>query len=67
MYVLCVQIFGLFDAKRKGAIGFGDFVRALSVFHPNTLKSEKAACMLVSRLAVILIIFPHSIKSSHSH
>ncbi|XP_078152174.1 calcineurin B-like protein 4 [Carex rostrata] len=36
------RIFGLFDAKRKGAIEFGDFVRALSVFHPNTPKSEKA-------------------------
>ncbi|KAL2348216.1 hypothetical protein Fmac_002216 [Flemingia macrophylla] len=29
------QIFDLFDVKKKGAIDFGDFVRALNVFHPN--------------------------------
>ncbi|KAJ4771520.1 Calcineurin B-like protein [Rhynchospora pubera] len=37
------RIFSLFDAKRNGAIGFGDFVRALSFFHPSTPVYEKAA------------------------
>uniref|UniRef100_A0A7N0U011 Calcineurin B-like protein n=1 Tax=Kalanchoe fedtschenkoi TaxID=63787 RepID=A0A7N0U011_KALFE len=35
------RIFDLFDAKRKGAIDFGDFVRSLSVFHPNVPDNEK--------------------------
>uniref|UniRef100_A0A7N0UWW0 Calcineurin B-like protein n=1 Tax=Kalanchoe fedtschenkoi TaxID=63787 RepID=A0A7N0UWW0_KALFE len=35
------RIFDLFDAKRKGVIDFGDFVRSLSVFHPNVPDNEK--------------------------
>ncbi|XP_012081017.1 calcineurin B-like protein 1 isoform X2 [Jatropha curcas] len=31
----------LFANRRKGVIDFGDFVRALSVFHPNTSQEEK--------------------------
>ncbi|KAK7406333.1 hypothetical protein VNO78_07956 [Psophocarpus tetragonolobus] len=30
-----MQIFDLCDIKKKGAIDFGDFVRALNVFHLN--------------------------------
>ncbi|MBA0559477.1 hypothetical protein Golob_016439 [Gossypium lobatum] len=36
-----MQIFDLFDAKKKGVIDFGDFVRALNVFHPNVSQEDK--------------------------
>lgn len=35
------RIFDLFDVKGRGAIDFGDFVRALNVFHPNFPMEEK--------------------------
>ncbi|KAB2055330.1 hypothetical protein CXB51_030487 [Gossypium anomalum] len=35
------RIFDLFDAKKKGVIDFGDFVRALNVFHPNVSQEDK--------------------------
>lgn len=39
-----LQIFDLFDLKRNGVIEFGEFVRSLSVFHPDTPKSDKINC-----------------------
>lgn len=35
------RIFDMFDVKQKGAIDFGDFVRSLSVFHPEASQEDK--------------------------
>lgn len=39
-----VQIFDLFDVKGKGFLDFGDFVRALNLFHPNVPQEDKIDC-----------------------
>ena len=39
-----LQIFDMFDVKRKGVIDFGDFVRSLNVFHPNASLEDKIDC-----------------------
>ena len=38
------QLFVLFDLKKNNVVEFGEFVRALSVFHPKAPLEEKAEC-----------------------
>ncbi|PHT96058.1 Calcineurin B-like protein 4 [Capsicum annuum] len=35
------RIFNLFDSNKDGLIDFGEFIRTLSIFHPNASQEEK--------------------------
>ncbi|GAA0176344.1 hypothetical protein LIER_29353 [Lithospermum erythrorhizon] len=39
------RMFDLFDSDHDGLIEFGEFVRSLSIFHPEAPQAEKAMCM----------------------
>ncbi|GMJ00451.1 CALCINEURIN B-LIKE PROTEIN 4, SALT OVERLY SENSITIVE 3 [Hibiscus trionum] len=41
--VLANRMFQLFDSNNDGFIEFGDFVRSLSIFHPDAPRSQKVA------------------------
>ncbi|KAM7473368.1 hypothetical protein LguiB_020611 [Lonicera macranthoides] len=40
------RIFSLFDYNNDGVIEFCEFVKSLSVFHPDAPQAEKAACFI---------------------
>ena len=53
---MALQIFDLFDVKKRGVIDFGDFVRALNVFHPNIPMEEKIDCKFLSFISTLFLL-----------
>ncbi|KAL1532209.1 Calcineurin B-like protein 7, variant 2 [Salvia divinorum] len=41
--ILAERLFTLFDLKKNGVIEFGEFVRTLNIFHPDTAQQDKIA------------------------
>ncbi|XP_057810010.1 calcineurin B-like protein 7 [Salvia miltiorrhiza] len=40
--VVADRLFDMFDSKHDGVIDFGEFIRSLSIFHPDTPQEDKA-------------------------
>jgi len=52
-----MQVFDMFDIKRDGVISFGEFVRSLSIFHPNASEEKKIECRKSFVYYIILFYF----------
>lgn len=50
-------MFDLFDSKNDGMIDFGEFVKALSVFHPAAPQPQKAACKSSYQIQIKIILY----------